>query len=173
MSAAPSHIVVVTPENENFGDIVGNTAEAPFLNQLISEGMLFTNYFDMMHPSQPNYLALFSGSTQGAVLNNVPSQYPASVPTLASALAAKGYTFGGHAETGADPQRTPWLDFANSAADAYNFGAFPQTAAGFANLPTVSYITPNDADNMTPISDAGGGIAAERTPWNDHEREIA
>ncbi len=160
MTTAPSHIVVVTLENEYYSDIVGNTAEAPFLNQLISEGMLFTNYFGMTHPSQPNYLALFSGSTQGVTGNVVPSEFPASVPTLASALANKGYTFGGYAETGADPQRTPWLDFANSAADAANFSAFPQTAAGFANLPTVSFVTPNDADNMTPISDTGGGIAA-------------
>ena len=160
MSTAPSHIVLVTLENEDYSDIVGNTAEAPFLNQLISEGMLFTNSNGLTHPSQDNYIALFSGSTQGAVLNNVPSQYPASVGTLDSALAAMGYTFGGYAETGADPQRTPWFDFANSAADGYNFSAFPQTAAGFASLPTVSFITPNDQDNMTPISDTGGGIAA-------------
>jgi hypothetical protein len=40
---APSHIVVVTLENEDYSDIVGNTAEAPSLNQLISGGMLFTN----------------------------------------------------------------------------------------------------------------------------------
>ncbi len=55
-------------------------------------------------------------------------------------------------------ERQPWDHFANSAADAYNFSAFPQTAAGFANLPTVSFITPNDQDNMTPTSDSGGGI---------------
>ena len=103
MSTAPSHIVVLTLDNENDGDIVGNAAEAPFLNQIISQGMLFTNSNGLTHPSPDNYMALFSGSTQGAVLNNIPSQYPASVPTLDSALAAMGYTFGGYAETGADP----------------------------------------------------------------------
>ncbi|MGY0575713.1 alkaline phosphatase family protein [Bradyrhizobium sp. RDM12] len=52
------------------------------------------------------------------------------------------------------------IHFANSASDAHDFSAFPQTAAGFANLPTVSYASPNDADNMTPTSDNGGGIPA-------------
>ncbi len=86
MTTAPTHIVVVTRENENFSDIVGNTAEAPFLNQLISEGMLFTNDYGLAYPSQPNYLALFSSSTQGVTGNIVPSQFPASVPTLASTI---------------------------------------------------------------------------------------
>ena len=157
---APSHIVLVSLENEDYSDIVGNTAEAPFLNQLISEGMLFTNYNGLTHPSQANYIALFSGSTQGVTNNGAIPQFPASVPTLASALAAKGLTFGGYAETDATIERQPWDHFANSIADSHSMSAFPQTAAGFANLPTVSFITPNDQDNMTPTSDSGGGIAA-------------
>ena len=156
----PDHIVLVSLENEDFSTIVGNTADAPFLNQLISEGMLFTNYDGLTHPSQANYIALFSGSTQGVTNNGAIPQFPASVPTLASALAAKGLTFGGYAETTSNPEREPWTHFANSAADARNMSAFPQTAAGFANLPTVSFISPNDADNMTPTSDNGGGVPA-------------
>jgi hypothetical protein len=158
-AARPSHIVVLSLENENYSDIVGNT-QAPYLNSLIAQGMLLTNYYGVAHPSQPNYIALFSGSTQGITTNGTFPQFPATVPTLASTLAASGYTFGGYAETTADPERQPWIHFANSANDAQNFSAFPQAAAGFANLPTVSYITPNDADNMTPTSDNGGGIPA-------------
>ena len=157
---APSHIVLVSLENENFSDIVGNLADAPFLNQLISEGMLFTNYNGITHPSQANYIALFSGSTRGVTNNGAIPEFPASVPTLASALAAKGLTFGGYAEPQAAIERQPWDHFANSAADSYSMSAFPQTAAGFANLPAVSFITPDDADNMTPTSDNGGGIPA-------------
>jgi hypothetical protein len=41
------------------------------------------------------------------------------------------------------------VDFADSAADAQSFSAFPATDAGFAALPTVSFITPSDPDNMT------------------------
>ncbi|MCP3445772.1 FG-GAP-like repeat-containing protein [Bradyrhizobium sp. CCGUVB14] len=159
MTTTPSHIVVLSLENENYSDIVGSS-QAPYLNSLISQGMLLTNYYGVTHPSQPNYIALFSGSTQGVTSNGAVAQLPASVPTLASTLAAHGYTFGGYAETTADPERQPWMDFANSANDGHDFSTFPQTAAGFANLPTVSFVSPNDAHNMTPTSDNGGGIPA-------------
>jgi hypothetical protein len=49
---------------QDFNTIIGNPA-APFLNKLASEGMRFTNYDAVDHPSEPNYLALFSGSEQG------------------------------------------------------------------------------------------------------------
>ncbi len=142
---APSHIVVVTLENQNYGDIVGNTAQAPFLNSLISQGMLFTNYIALSHPSQPNYLALFSGSMQGITDDTVPPQFSSSVPTLASALATKGLTFTGYADTGVDLDHTPWRDFANSAALDQNFSTFP---TDFNNLPTVSFVAPNNNNNM-------------------------
>jgi hypothetical protein len=82
MTTAPDHIVVVNLENESFDDVVGNVAAAPFLNKLISQGMLFSSCDSLAHPSQPNYLALFSGSMQGATTDTV-SSFPANVPTLA------------------------------------------------------------------------------------------
>ena len=91
MTTTPSHIVVLTLENEDFSSIVGDPT-APYLNSLIAQGMLFTDFSGESHPSQPNYLALFSGSTWGVTTNGPIPQFPASVPTLASALAAKGYT---------------------------------------------------------------------------------
>ena len=76
---------------------------APYLNSLASQGMLLTNASGMTYPSQPNYIALFSGSLQGVSTNKIPPQFPASVDTLASALAAMGLTFGGYAESNANP----------------------------------------------------------------------
>ncbi|TYL83074.1 Ig-like domain-containing protein [Bradyrhizobium cytisi] len=159
MTTTPSHIVVLSLENENYSDIIGNP-QAPYLNSLVAQGMLLTNDYGVTHPSQPNYIALFSGSTQGINTNGSFPQLPASVPTLASTLAASGYTFGGYAENTAVPERQPWIHFANSANDGHDFSTFPQTAAGFANLPTVSFVSPDDTHNMTPTSDNGGGIPA-------------
>jgi hypothetical protein len=51
-------------ENHSYGEVIGNHA-APFLNALARGGALFTRSQAITHPSQPNYLALFSGSTQG------------------------------------------------------------------------------------------------------------
>ena len=61
---SPSHVVVVIEENHSYDQIIGN-ADAPFINKLAAEGALFTDAHAIRHPSQPNYLALFSGSTQG------------------------------------------------------------------------------------------------------------
>ena len=159
MTAAPSHIVVVSLENKDFSDVIGPPGSAaaiaaPNLNKLASMGMTFTNYRAVAHPSQPNYLALFSGSMQGVTTGNVPPSL-FSAPTLASDLAAADLTFTGYGETGADPAHEPWNEFVNSIGDAANFSAFPTTDAGFAALPTVSFITPSNADNMTDSISAG------------------
>jgi acid phosphatase len=59
-----THVYVLVLENEEYTSLVGS-AKAPYLNGLIAGYGLATNYFGVAHPSQPNYLALFSGSTQG------------------------------------------------------------------------------------------------------------
>jgi acid phosphatase len=64
------HIYVIVMENREYGTIVGNP-DAPYVNGLIARYGLATNYRAVAHPSQPNYLALFSGSTQGVKDNNV------------------------------------------------------------------------------------------------------
>jgi hypothetical protein len=48
-------------ENHSFGDIIGNTAQAPYINALAGECGLATNYHNVSHPSLPNYIALTSG----------------------------------------------------------------------------------------------------------------
>ena len=58
---AYSHVVVVTFENHAYSQISGSSS-APYFNSLASQGAKFTNSFAITHPSQPNYLALFSCS---------------------------------------------------------------------------------------------------------------
>ncbi|MBU1775992.1 MAG: alkaline phosphatase family protein, partial [Gammaproteobacteria bacterium] len=60
----PDHIVIVIEENKSFAQIIGNE-DAPYINELARRGALFTQSYGITHPSQPNYLALFSGSTRG------------------------------------------------------------------------------------------------------------
>jgi hypothetical protein len=60
----PQHVVVVVLENKNIDQVLG-TGNAPYLDHLAQTGAEFTNAHAETHPSQPNYLALFSGSTQG------------------------------------------------------------------------------------------------------------
>jgi hypothetical protein len=59
------HIFYIMMENHGTDQIIGNTADAPNINQLASKYGLATNYFGVTHPSLPNYLAAISGDFQG------------------------------------------------------------------------------------------------------------
>ena len=51
-------------ENEEATSILGS-ANAPYINSLAATYGLAANFTAVAHPSEPNYLAMFSGSTQG------------------------------------------------------------------------------------------------------------
>ena len=60
----PDHVVVIFEENHSYSEIIGSSS-APYINSLAGQGVLFTNYFAQYHPSEQNYLEIFSGSDQG------------------------------------------------------------------------------------------------------------
>ena len=98
-SPLPDHTVIVVEENHGYGQIVGS-ANAPYINQLIKTGALFTNSHGIGHPSQPNYLALFSGNIQGVKNDNcLEGRTPFITPNLGASLLQNGFTFKGYAET--------------------------------------------------------------------------
>src|SRR5438105_1297197 len=80
----PDHVVIVVEENRAGNEILGSSA-APFINSLASGGASFSNFYALSHPSQPNYLNLFSGSDQGTNSNANPSKL-FTTPNLASSL---------------------------------------------------------------------------------------
>jgi YVTN family beta-propeller protein len=57
-------------ENEDFGSVIGNTAQAPYLNSLVPGGSLLASSFAEEHPSDGDYLALAGGSTFGVPLTD-------------------------------------------------------------------------------------------------------
>jgi phosphatidylinositol-3-phosphatase len=62
---APRHIFYIMMENHGYSEIIGNRADAPFVNGLAARAGLATDYYGVTHPSLPNYLAAISGSFQG------------------------------------------------------------------------------------------------------------
>jgi hypothetical protein len=64
------HVYTILMENEEASSIIGN-ASAPYINRLAATYGLATNYTAVSHPSEPNYLALWSGSTQGVTDDGV------------------------------------------------------------------------------------------------------
>ncbi|MBV8583318.1 MAG: acid phosphatase, partial [Candidatus Eremiobacteraeota bacterium] len=88
-----SYVTVVLMENRNYDNIVGSS-DAPYFNKtLVAQGALLTNSHAVSHPSEPNYLALFSGSTQGITSDACPLSY--SSRNLGSELITAGKTFVG------------------------------------------------------------------------------
>jgi len=64
------HVFLFYFENEDFGQIIGNTAQAPYLNSLLPRSSLLGNFYAEEHPSDGNYLALAGGSTFGIPLDD-------------------------------------------------------------------------------------------------------
>ncbi|MFD8083854.1 alkaline phosphatase family protein [Kitasatospora sp. NPDC059722] len=155
----PDHVVVVLFENTSESSIVGNP-QAPYFNQLANTGANFTNSFAIEHPSQPNYLDLFSGSNQGVTDDSCPHSF--STDNEGAQLIAKGLTFKGYSESLPSAGSTvctsgkyarkhvPWTNFTNVPASAsLPFTSFP---TDFTQLPTVSWVIPNLCDDIHDCS---------------------
>ncbi len=80
------HVYLIVMENREADRIVGNP-KAPYINGLIERYGLAASYTAVAHPSEPNYLALFSGSTQGVTDDAL---HDLSGETLADRLEAQG-----------------------------------------------------------------------------------
>lgn len=161
----PAHVVIVVEENRSEGNIIGNKS-APFISALAANGANMAESFAETHPSEPNYLALFAGSTFGVTKDLCPVN-GGNLPNLASELLSAGYTFIGYAEdlpaVGSPVcsagkyarKHVPWANFTNvPPANSVPFSAFPM--GNYANLPTVSFVIPNNNDNMHDGSIAQG-----------------
>jgi hypothetical protein len=64
VSTVPSfdHVFIIMMENTPYSSIVGSS-NAPYINSLISQGTLLTNYYGTYHPSDQNYLSIAGGNT--------------------------------------------------------------------------------------------------------------
>jgi len=174
-AAMPSHVVIVIMENHAYNEIIGNPS-APYINNvLVPNGAVLTNSHAVEHPSQPNYLDLFSGANQGVTSDAIPVGLPFSTPNLGALLINKGFSFATYSEslpsvgfTGDSfttvagqnqyqRKHNPAVNWQAADAPAGNhlapslnqpFTAFPTTEVGFANMPTVSIVVPNEQNDM-------------------------
>jgi phosphatidylinositol-3-phosphatase len=162
----PDHVVIVVEENHAYGDIIGSR-NAQYFAALAGQGALFTQSFALTHPSQPNYLALFSGDTHGVGDDSCPHTF--TTDNLGHQLLAAGLGFAGYSENlpgvGStvcfpgeyDRDHNPWVDFTNLPAVANQpFSAFP---TDYSTLPTVSFVMPNLDHDMH------NGTVAQADAW--------
>src|SRR5512133_744558 len=156
----PDHIVVVIFENKHRSSVMGSS-QAPYLNRLAAGGASMTHSYGVTHPSQPNYLALFSGSTQGVTSDACPQHFR-KADNLGRQLRKSGLSFVGYAESlpktgfkGCGSGRylrkhNPWVNFGTLPAHTNRpFKAFPRDHR---KLPTVAFVSPNMCHDMHDCS---------------------
>jgi acid phosphatase len=151
----PAHVVIAVEENHSYAELLDARA-APFLASLAARGSVLTQSYAVAHPSQPNYLAMFSGSTQHVTGDSCPQSFTSG--NLGRSLLDAGDTFVGYSEdqptvgysgcsSGSYARKhNPWSDFTDLPTSANQpLTAFP---TDFATLPTVSFVIPNEAHDM-------------------------
>src|SRR5262249_47045535 len=122
---------------------------------LIARGTVFTNSFAVTHPSQPNYLALWSGSTQGTSDDACPAPgSPYQTENLGHACEAAGLTWRADSED---------LPSAGSGACAVSAGSATCSSSGYARKhdPWTDFGNLNHS-NERPYTDLAGDLAAGR-----------
>jgi hypothetical protein len=147
---------MVIEENHAYSQIIG-ASTAPYINSLAQQGALFTQSFAITHPSQPNYLDIFSGANQGVTNDNCLTSLKTAA-NLGSELIAAHDTYAGYSEglpsvgstvctSGSYARKhNPTSDFSNvPTSDNLPFSSFP---SDYSRLPTVSIIDPNLLNDM-------------------------
>jgi hypothetical protein len=181
------HVFVIMMENTGFNSLIGNP-NAPFTNYLAATAGLASNYYGVAHPSQPNYIAATSGSTNGVtgdgdVTINVPNivdqleshhkswkAYMQSLSlcngnVLASSCGNQLY------ERKHDPFIS-YQDVQSSPSRLDNIQDFSQLATDLANdtVPDYSWISPDQCHDM---HGRGGGGASDPCDFSQVQPLVA
>ncbi len=202
MAAAPLHALILQPDHvvvvvleDRFTNAVGDLGNMPWVNTVANDALRYTNIAGLYAPSQPNFLALFSGSNQGVTDNYMhgDANHQFAGPNLAKSLYSAGKSFVGYSESlpadGSNVEFATEPSDPNSWYDAYarrnnamaqfsdyaghtnaevnrTFAAFP---SNFSALPTVSYVIPNMLNNTHGSNDDGAatvtGLRQRADTW--------
>ena len=181
----PDHVIIVMEENHGYDEVV-NSPNAPFITALANQGALFTDAHGVTHPSQPNYLAIYSGSTQGVDGDKcLENETPYTTPNLGAALVSKGFTFKGFAQTMPSAgyldceylkstltgaflyarKHCPWVNWqGDQSNDIDSSLSQPMTSfpKDFNKLPTVAIVVPDMDHDMHNIGAPGDAAAIQR-----------
>lgn len=170
------HVVVCVMENKTQGAVYGTGG---YMTNLADANTYMTNSFGITHPSLPNYLALWSGSTQG-VTDDGHYDFASSIPHLGSQMATAGVTFkafsedlpsvGSLADTSANYARkhAPWVSWqANGGFTGSLHVPFTQWPTDFTTLPKLSFVIPNLIDDVhnAGISTGNTWLQAQLDPY--------
>jgi hypothetical protein len=159
--SAGSRVAIVVMENAESEEVLGN-ASAPYINSLARRYGLAVSSFAISHPSLPNYLALTSGSTQGASSDCTSCHFRGA--NIVDQLQAAGISWRAYLEDAPRPcyrgasaggyakKHDPFIyydDVSSAPARCARLTGFGALAADLraGRLPTFVWITPNLCDD--------------------------
>ena len=158
------HVFVIMMENTGYATLIGN-ANAPFTNFAASTYGLATNYTGVTHPSQPNYIAATSGSTNGV---NSDNDTTIDVPNIVDQLESHGKSWKAYMQSFSlcstpfdhscgnqlyERKHNPFIsyqDVQTNPARVANVVDFSQFTSDLANgtVPDYSWISPDQCHDM-------------------------
>src|SRR5436189_1648252 len=173
--SAFQYIVTILLENNGLCEVTpsvvsgcgSSSIPAPYLATLAQTYGFSTHYTAVDHPSEPNYVALFGGSTFGVTSDGY-CCFQLNAPNLVDRLEAAGLTWRAFAEDASGsgtcsftPPRSgdhyPFIDFSDMKTSARCANMLTTTspldpeflaAINGVTLPNYVWLTPNDSDNM-------------------------
>jgi hypothetical protein len=170
----PAHVVVIMEENYAYAKIIGSSL-APCLTYVSKQSYCanMTLATAIAHPSEPNYLDLFSGQNQGVVtdLSGPAPNTPFNDCNIGSSMIQKGHTFIGYSEGQPSvgwisgdqgnyyTKHCPWINWIghNTNADTIPIksdlpfapvGTYFPDSNHYSTLPTMAWVIPNSVDDM-------------------------
>ena len=154
---ALDHIVVIVMENHSYNQV----RVLPYTASLMAAYSYSSASFGVTHPSQPNYLALWAGSTLGVTANTCPAPgSPFAAENLGHACEAAGVSWKSYNENLPAPgsavctvgslytrKHNPWTNFSNLTHT--NERPFADLATDIAanQLPRLTFVIPNNCNN--------------------------
>src|SRR5258708_1062214 len=159
------HVFIIMMENIGSQGLIGNPHGA-WINPAAATNGLATNYFGVSHPSQPNYIAATSGSTNGVADDN---DTTINVPNIVDQLEANGKTWKAYMQSLAlcndnllahacgnqlyERKHDPFVSYADvqsNPARMANIVDFSQFSSDLAsnNVPDYVWISPDQCNDM-------------------------
>lgn len=172
--AAPtfSHVYVIMMENSNYEDVIGNTADAPYINQLAQTYNFAANYYGVTHPSEPNYVAATAGDFFGLHADDMSKRF--DVTNIVDQLESKGLTWATYQQglpaVGSTVDQSPatgsglyvrkhnpfalYTDVLNNPARVQQFKPIESLATDLnsGNAPNFAFIAPDQCHDMHGVS---------------------
>jgi phosphatidylinositol-3-phosphatase len=168
------HVFVIMMENTGYASLIGNP-NAPWINQAAQTYGLATNYTGVTHPSQPNYIAATSGSTNGVTGD---ADTTIDVPNIVDRLEGKGKSWRAYMQTYSTcatqlqslcpsaslqlyaRKHNPFVSYADvqsnpaRMANVVDFSVLSADLAG-GTVPDFSWISPDQCHDMHGIGNSG------------------